>query len=72
MSAIFSRWNPWRGLGALPPKVWIHFAATLVNRMGTMVVPFLVLYLTKELGFTAGHAGLMLSVYGASSLCAGR
>src|SRR5512139_1307054 len=65
-----SRWNPWRGLGALPPKIWIHFTATLVNRMGTMAIPFLVLYLTKDVGFTAEHAGLMLSLYGAGSLAA--
>jgi MFS family permease len=68
MSASFSRWNPWRGLGALPRKIWIHFAATLVNRMGTMAIPFLVLYLTKDIGFTAEHAGLVLSLYGAGSL----
>ena len=66
----FSRWNPWRGLGALPPKIWIHFTATLVNRMGTMAIPFLVLYLTKDVGFTAEHAGLMLSLYGLGSLVA--
>jgi MFS family permease len=65
-----SRLNPWRGLGALPPKIWIHFAATLVNRMGTMAIPFLVLYLTQDVGFTAVHAGLMLSLYGAGSLVA--
>ena len=69
MSAWLSRWNPWRGLGALPRKIWIHFAATLVNRMGTMAIPFLVLYLTKDVGFTAEHAGLALSLYGFGSLC---
>jgi len=63
-----SRWNPWRGLGALPPKIWIHFTATLINRMGTMAIPFLVLYLTKDVGFTAERAGLMLSLYGMGSL----
>jgi len=68
MSGSLFRWNPWRGLGALPPKIWIHFAATLVNRMGTMAIPFLVLYLTKDAGFTAERAGLMLSLYGAASL----
>src|SRR5262245_30030188 len=68
MSASFSRWNPWRGLGDLPPKIWIHFASTLVNRMGTMAVPFLVLYLTKDVGFTAEKAGLVLSLYGTASL----
>jgi MFS family permease len=68
MSVSFSAWNPWRGLGALPRKIWIHFAATLVNRMGTMAIPFLVLYLTRHAGFTAEHAGLILSLYGAGSL----
>ncbi len=69
MSPWLSRWNPWRGLGALPRQIWIHFAATLVNRMGTMAIPFLVLYLTKDVGFTAEHAGLALSLYGFGSLC---
>ncbi len=68
MSVSLSRFNPWRGLGALPPKIWIHFAATLVNRMGTMAIPFLVLYLTKDVGFTAERAGLILGLYGAGSL----
>ena len=68
MSLTLSRWNPWRGLGELPRKIWIHFAATLVNRMGTMAIPFLVLYLTKDAGFTAERAGLILGLYGAGSL----
>jgi len=68
MSPFLTRWNPWRGLGALPRSIWIHFAATLVNRMGTMAIPFLVLYLTKDVGFSAEHAGLMLGLYGAGSL----
>jgi len=33
-----------------------------------MAIPFLVLYLTKDLGFTAELAGLILSLYGAASL----
>ncbi len=42
--------------------------ASLVNRAGTMVLPFLVLYLTHELGFTATSAGLALGVYGVGSI----
>lgn len=42
--------------------------ATLINRAGTMVLPFLVLYLTRELGFSASRAGLALAVYGAGSI----
>src|SRR5262245_40084046 len=68
MSSPLSRLNPWAGLGELPPTIWIHFAATLVNRLGTMAIPFLLLYLTQERGFDAEHAGLMLGVYGGTSL----
>jgi hypothetical protein len=41
--------NPWSGLKDLPREVWLLSAATLVNRAGTMVLPFLVLYLTRTL-----------------------
>lgn len=65
-----ARWNPWRGLGGLPREVWLLFAATLVNRMGTMVLPFLVLYLTRELQLPAGVAGSVVALYGAGALIA--
>jgi MFS family permease len=61
--------NPWRDLKGLPGGVWVLFFATLVNRAGTMALPFLVLYLTR-LGYPAGRAGLMLTVYGVSALLA--
>jgi len=60
--------NPWRGLRRLPQEIWILFAATLVNRCGTMVLPFLVLYLTRELKISASHAALALTVYGIAAL----
>lgn len=65
-----SRWNPWAGLEGLPRGVWVLFAVTLVNRMGTMVLPFLVLYLTRDVGFSAARAGLVLTVYGIGALIA--
>ena len=49
--------NPWRGLAGLPRAVWVLSAATLVNRSGTMFVPFLVLYLTRARGYTPAAAG---------------
>jgi len=52
----------------MPRGVWVLFATTLVNRSGTMVLPFLVLYLTRDLGFTAGQAGAVLFVYGSTAL----
>lgn len=62
--------NPWRGLRGLPREVWVLFTATLVNRSGSMVLPFLVLYLTRELAFSAGTAGLIVMLYGAGALIA--
>jgi predicted MFS family arabinose efflux permease len=52
----------------MPRGVWVLFATTLVNRAGTMVLPFLVLYLTRDLGFTAAQAGTVLFVYGTGAL----
>jgi MFS family permease len=63
--------HPWRGLGSLPRGVWILFATTLINRLGTMALPFLVLYLTRSRGFTAGQAGFVVSVYGLTAILAG-
>jgi MFS family permease len=66
-----SRLNPWRGLNGLPREVWLLFATNLINRAGMMVLPFLVLYLTRELHFTPGQAGLGLALYGGSAIVAG-
>jgi MFS family permease len=60
--------NPWRGLKNLPKEIWILFGATLVNRAGTMVLPFLVLYLTRTLGIPPARATLSLTVYGIAAL----
>lgn len=60
--------NPWRGLRGLPKEVWVLFAATLINRTGTMVLPFLVLYLTQGAGFSPKQAGLALIFYGVGAL----
>jgi len=37
---------------------------TLINRAGMMALPFLVLYLTKNLGYAATTAGLVITIYG--------
>jgi predicted MFS family arabinose efflux permease len=66
-----SRMNPWRGLGGLPREVWLLFATNLINRAGMMVLPFLVLYLTRERGFSLSRAGSILAVYGASAIVFG-
>src|SRR3954452_1537521 len=63
------RWtNPWRGVGGLPASVWIVFATSLLNRAGTMVVPFMVLYVTRQLGVRPALAGVSLTVFGMGGL----
>jgi MFS family permease len=60
--------NPWRGVGGLPASVWFVFATTLVNRAGSMVVPFMVLYVTRYLGVRPALGGMALTVYGLGGL----
>ncbi len=62
--------NPWRSLKNLPREIWILCAATLVNRSGTMVLSFLVLYVTRTLGVSPPRAALALTVYGVAALLA--
>lgn len=52
----------------LPREVRVLVVGTLINRAGTFVEPFLVLYLTAERGFTAAQAGLVLAAYGLGAL----
>jgi len=39
-----------------------------INRSGSMVIPFLSVYLTESLGFTLKQAGFMLSLFGFGSM----
>src|SRR2546427_12644430 len=64
------RINPWRGLGAMPRAIWVLFPAILVNKAGSMVLAFLVLYLTRSLGLSVGTAATVLLLYGAGALVA--
>jgi len=43
----------------------------LINRSGTMVLPFLSVYLTQSLGFSVEETGIVLSSYGMGSLVGG-
>lgn len=54
----------------LSRPVWILSVASLINRSGTMVLPFLVLYLTEERGFTTAGAGQVLALYGLGAMAA--
>ena len=52
----------------LPREVWFLSAVTFVYRSGTMVLPFLALYLTTQHGFSAREAGGVLSLYGVGAI----
>jgi predicted MFS family arabinose efflux permease len=52
----------------LPREVWLLAGALLVNRAGTMVLPFLSLYLTRDLGLAAARAGLIIGCFGLGSM----
>ncbi|MCA9230640.1 MAG: MFS transporter [Planctomycetales bacterium] len=64
--AAFRRYHAaYRGL---PRDVWLLAIVLFVNRSGTMVLPFLTLYLTRHLDFTEAAAGQMITVYGLGSI----
>lgn len=48
----------------LPRPLWVLFWTSLINRMGTMVIPFLLIYLTKYLHIPPEKAALIFWVYG--------
>lgn len=51
-----------------PREVWTIFFMTLINRMGTMVLLFLTVYLTTVLNYTLPEAGLLAGAFGLGSL----
>ena len=58
----------WKDLRFLPRPVWLVAASQLVNRAGSMVLSFLVLYLTRDRGFSAEQAGFIILLYGAGAI----
>ena len=52
----------------LSKEVWWLALITFINRAGTMVLPFLSLYLTKDLGLTLGQVGWVMTSFGVGSL----
>ncbi|MGE5846727.1 MAG: MFS transporter, partial [Ignavibacteria bacterium] len=60
--------NPWKGLKKLPREMWIIAGGTLINRTGTMVLPFLALYLTTEINLSPNKAGFIITFYGIGAL----
>jgi predicted MFS family arabinose efflux permease len=53
-----------KSYGGLSSGTWWLSLVMLVNRMGTMVIPFMTMYLTQQDGFTIDKAGLVMSIFG--------
>lgn len=49
-------------------EIWLLSLITLINRAGTMVIPFLSLYLTKSRGFSLDEVGWIMSFFGLGSV----
>ncbi|NJW52261.1 MFS transporter [Salinimicrobium oceani] len=49
-------------------EVWLLAFITFINRAGTMVIPFLSLYLTKNRGFSLDEVGWILTFFGLGSV----
>jgi len=52
----------------LRKEIWLLALITLINRAGTMVIPFLSLYLTKSQGFSLEQVGWILTFFGLGSV----
>ena len=52
----------------LPRELWLLAIVALVNRAGSMVLPFISLYLTQQRGFSVLLAGRTLGLYGVGAI----
>ena len=65
IGAVSAYKNAYSGLSR---STWLLSLVMLINRSGTMVVPFMTLYLTSPgMGFTIGQAGLVFGLFGAGA-----
>jgi predicted MFS family arabinose efflux permease len=56
--------NAYTGLNR---RMWLLAVVMLINRSGTMVLPFMTLY-CKQIGYSTKQAGLVVAIYGIGSL----
>jgi predicted MFS family arabinose efflux permease len=57
--------NSFKGLSV---QVWWLSLITFINRAGTMVIPFLSLYLTEDLHFSLSNVGWVMTAFGLGSV----
>jgi MFS family permease len=63
--------NTMLSIRKLTPAFWVVIGATWLNQLGNMAFVFLVLYLTKHLGYTLADASFAFAVFSAGMLIAG-
>ncbi|MCU1590763.1 MAG: putative arabinose efflux permease, family [Frankiales bacterium] len=54
-------------VGGLPRTFWALWSGTLANRLGSFVLPFLSLFLTRGRGYSVSEAGAVLTAFGLGS-----
>ena len=65
LTPVFAAYkNAYTGLSR---STWLLSIVMLINRSGTMVVPFLTLYLIRTLGYTVSEAGFVFAFFGAGA-----
>ncbi|HEY5407821.1 MAG TPA: MFS transporter [Ginsengibacter sp.] len=57
-----------KAYGGLSPGTWWLSLVMVVNRSGTMVIPFMTMYLTQHYGVTIGKAGFVMSLFGLGAI----
>ncbi|HEV2355989.1 MAG TPA: MFS transporter, partial [Puia sp.] len=56
----------------LSRATWLLSVVMLVNRSGTMVIPFMTIYLTSPaMGYSIAQAGLVMGIFGLGAVCGG-
>lgn len=66
LSATFQLYkNAYTGLSR---KTWYLSLVMLINRSGTMVVPFMTIYATQQLHFTITQAGFVMGLFGVGAI----
>jgi predicted MFS family arabinose efflux permease len=70
LGPIFSLYK--QAYSGLSRATWLLSSVMLVNRSGTMVVPFMTIYLTSPaMGYSIAQAGLVMGIFGLGAICGG-
>lgn len=55
----------------LSPATWWLSLVMLINRSGTMVIPFMTLYLVQTKNYPIGKTGMVMACFGLGAICGG-